>query len=757
MKLKFPQLFKLSAKRRKRVLPTLLGFLVTLILAAASVNPPQIKTHMTELLYDTYQRAAPREYKPDLGVRIVDIDEESIRRYGQWPWPRTLLADFNTRLSSAGAGVVAYDIIFSEADRTSPENLINIYRANPKAIGEFENITSLAAHDDIFASSIDKSNVILGFFLLNKPNEKRTIHKANYGFGGSDPTGALPQFAGAIPPLIILEEKARGTGFVSFHPGEDGIIREAPLMAKLDGRVYPALSIDALRAVQGASSYKIRGNDASAEQSIITSVAKEVTALQVGNFEVPTTANGGFRVHFTEYQPGRTIPAWKVLSDDPADSGWQDKINGHIVFIGTSAEGLKDLVATPNINRLAGVEVHAQVVEQILGEQYLVRPDYQTGVEMTALLGIGIVLSLTLPWLSAAVGAVFSVLLGAGIYFTSWNAFKEHQTLVDPVFMLLAVLSIYTLVTLLSFYLTETERSRIRSAFSMYLSPTMVKKVSEDPGLLTLGGEERNMTILFLDIRGFSKISHGLEPNEITTFLNIFLTPMTNILQEGKATIDKYIGDAIVAFWNAPLDDEQHEQNAARAVMTMMRSLDDLNEKYMAQSEIKWPDDVRMGIGLNTGICCVGNLGSEQRFSYSMIGDAANLAARIEGLTKQYKVHVLLGESTATKLVGFAIIEADLIQVVGRPTPERVFILAGEETEAGTAEYKALIPIHEKFLTAYRAQDWKTAEGLIPQLESLAKPLDFHGYYDVMRTRIAGYKKTPPPKDWGGVYVATSK
>ena len=204
-------------------------------------------------------------------------------------------------------------------------------------------------------------------------------------------------------------------------------------------------------------------------------------------------------------------------------------------------------------------------------------------------------------------------------------------------------------------------------------------------------------------------------------------------------------------------DDPEHEKNAAKAVMTMMRSLDDLNEKYMAQSEIKWPDDVRMGIGLNTGICCVGNLGSEQRFSYSMIGDAANLASRIEGLTKQYKVHVLVGNSTAEKIGEFAIIEADLIQVVGRPTPERVFILAGEEKEAATEDYKALLPVHKIFLGAYREQNWKAAEKLIPELESLAKSLDFHGYYDVMRDRIAAYKSNPPPKDWGGVYVATSK
>jgi len=754
MKLKFSRLFKLSAKQRKTLLPTFIGLFVPLLITALYIGTPKFFTQSTELLFDSYQRLSPRAYNPDIGVRVIDIDEESLKRHGQWPWPRTKLAAFNQKLTDAGAAVIAYDIVFSETDRTSPENLIDVYRNNPGAKSDLGNFETLTSHDKIFADAIGRSNVVTGFFLVNVPNELRPKRKAGFSYGGTDPREALPEFYGSIPALPILTENASGAGSVSFQPKSDGIVRSATLLSKIDGKVYPSLSIEALRAAQGAGAYIIKGNDASGESG---SVDKQVVALKVGAFEFPTTADGELRLHFTAAQPERTIPAWKVLGGDGAGEAWKDKVAGHIVFVGTSAEGLKDIIATPIQPRLAGVEAHAQVVEQILGEQFLNRPDWMPGMEISLFLFLGILLAFVVPHLGAAKGAIISVVLSGSVFYGSWYAFKTHHLLFDPVLPLLCILASYLLITMSSFYLTETERSRIRNAFSMYLSPTMVKKVSEDPGLLTLGGEERNMTILFLDIRGFSKISHGLEPNEITTFLNIFLTPMTNILQEGQATIDKYIGDAIVAFWNAPLDDDQHEQNAARAVMTMMRSLDSLNEKYMAQSEIKWPKDVRMGIGLNTGICCVGNLGSEQRFSYSMIGDAANLASRIEGLTKQYKVHVLVGEATAKKLGGFAIIEADLIQVVGRPTPERVFILAGEEAEAETPEYKALMPIHEKFLDAYRAQNWKLAEGFIPQLEKLAKPLDFHGYYDVMRARIADYKKTPPPKNWGGVYVATSK
>ena len=610
MKFKLPKWLHISTKRRKTVIPTLVGLLAPVLIVLFYIGTPKFFTQSTELLYDSYQRLNPREYKPNMGVRVVDIDEKSLKLYGQWPWPRTIMAEFNQNLTDAGAAVIAYDIVFSESDRTSPENLVEVFKNNPQAKGDFENVKALTGHDQVFADAIGRSNVVTGFFLINDENNLLPVRKAGFAIGGTDPTDALPQYTGSIPALPILEAQVSGAGSVSFQPKADGIVRLAPLLSRIDGKVYPSLSIEALRAAQGAGAYKIRGNDASGETK---SVDKEVVALQVGAFEVPTTRNGEFRLHFTERTPERTIPAWKVLANDPADTAWKEKIMGHILFIGTSAEGLKDIIATPVETRLAGVEAHAQVVEQILGEQFLRRPDWIAGMEIMSFILLGILLALILPRLSAAKGSILTAVIAIGVFYGSYYAFTKHQTLFDPMLVLIGILASYLLITLSSFYLTESERSRIRSAFSMYLSPTMVKKVSEDPELLTLGGEERNMTILFLDIRGFSKISHGLEPNEITTFLNIFLTPMTNILQDGNATIDKYIGDAIVAFWNAPLDDPEHEKNAAKAVMEMMRSLDELNEKYMAQSEIKWPDDVRMGIGLNTGVCCVGKSGKRAK------------------------------------------------------------------------------------------------------------------------------------------------
>jgi len=412
---------------------------------------------------------------------------------------------------------------------------------------------------------------------------------------------------------------------------------------------------------------------------------------------------------------------------------WEERVGGHIVFIGTSAEGLKDIKSTALNPAEPGVTVHAQAAEQA-----------------------GVLLALALPRLSAAKGAILTLIIGLIIWHVAQWAFVNKQFILDPVYPLLTVLSVYLIASLSSFYLTESERSQIRNAFSMYLSPELVRKVSEDPTLLKLGGEDREMTILFLDVRSFSRISESMTPSEITTFLNLFLTPMTDILQDNKATIDKYMGDAIVAFWNAPLDDPDHQANAVRAVLEMQTTLDELNAKYANQDEVKWPEKVRMGIGLNTGVCTVGNLGSQQRFSYSIIGDAANVASRIEGLTKQYGVTSMAGNAAAKDMQQFALIEADLIKVVGRDTPERIFVICGDEALAKTDKFSAFKMAHDAFLVSYRAGDFDMAADKARALQEPADTYGVEGYYRTMLARIAIFAQNPP-ENWDGIYEAKSK
>lgn len=756
MKLVRPNL-GVMARRRQWLIPMIVGGLVTLFSLIAYLSKPEFIEDVSNLFTDHLQRVHPRPYDPNLPVRIVDIDDESIRRIGQWPWPRTVMAELNRRLANADASVIAYDIVFSEEDRTSPENMIETLESNPAARGSFDNISTLKSHDTIFADSFGLTRVVAGLFLLGTPAESLPPPKYGFAIAGGNPAPSLESYQGALYAIPELHAAAAGAGHVSFIPDGDGVVRTAPMLGRVGDQLFPSLSAEALRVAQDVSTYKIKSSSGQGEWGSPDDEAPSMAALQIGQFEIPTTADGKILVHYSQPSEERLVPAWKILSNDPNDQNWQGYIFGNIVFVGTSSEGLKDIVTTPIRGGEPGVLVHAQVVEQAIQEDYLYKPYWITQVEFAGLFLMGIMLTFILPQLKAIRGLILLLFLGNVIYWTSFYAFTERNLLIDPVYPLLALLTSYVLITLTSFYVTESERSRIRGAFSLYLSPDMVKELSENPELLALGGVEREISILFLDIRSFSKISESMRPQDITNFLNKFLTPMTDILQKYEATIDKYIGDAIVAFWNAPIDDPMHQKNAAKAVLEMQEKLGDLNAKYRNDKDVRWPDNVTIGVGVNTGICCVGNLGSEQRFSYSMIGDAANLASRIEGLTKQYGLSNLIGTATAKELDGFAVLDADIVSVVGRKTPERIHILVGDEKVADSTAFLKLRKAHSAFLAAYRDRKWGEAKRLAKEASNLATTFDLHRYYAVMRERVKLYEKSPPPEDWGGIYKADSK
>ena len=752
-----------SEARRRVWVPRVLGAAMVLSALLAFAAKPVAVEQLGNLLFDRYQTWQPRTYHDDVPVRVVDIDNQSIARIGQWPWSRLTMARLNDRLAEAGAGVIAYDIIFSEADRTSPRNLGPVLAANPAGGFDTGALEGLQDHDTVFAQSLSRTQAVLGFFLLNAENTLRPATRHGFAVanaaGGQSPVQGLTDYYGTLPALPELGAAAAGEGFTSFAPRGDGIVRTAPLFQRIGERAFPSLAMEALRVVQGAGSFKLRGTDGSGELGGVTG---SVAAASVGAFEVRTEARGGFRIYYArpdrQTAQARVIPAWRVLEGD----GWQDRIEGHVVFVGTSADGLKDLVATPMAAAYGGVNVHAEIAEQIIGEpihggQMLVRPYWASSVEMWLILIPGLLMVWLQPRLGAGRAAVLALVTVAAVAAYSWTRFSGSLLLINPVYPVLSIGATYLVMTVASFWLTEVERSRVRGAFSRYLSPAMVDKVSDDPSLLTLGGEERPMTILFLDVRSFSRISEAMEPQEIVTFLNLFLTPMTDILQAHGATIDKYIGDAIVAFWNAPLDDPDHAANACRAVLAMSAGLRSLRARYEDQDAVAWPDDLAMGIGLNSGVCCVGNLGSEQRFSYSMIGDAANLASRIEGLTKQYRVESLVGDSTARQAGDFALLEADRIRVVGRQTPETIHILAGGADRANSEGFTAIRQAHDAMLAAYRNGDWDGAQAALGTVRALAEGEAFAGYYTVMEARIAAFRTDPPPPGWDGVFEATRK
>ncbi|WP_160296773.1 CHASE2 domain-containing protein [Sphingomonas sp. ERG5] len=732
------------------VLPGLAALLIIALLQFIGFAPLD---RVGLLLFDSYQRAAPRAYE-DAPVRIVDIDDETVRRLGQWPWPRTDVAKLTQRLTDAGASAIAFDIVFSEPDRTSPTRLAERLQREHGAPAVLAALRSLPDNDAAFAEAIGRSPVTLGYFLTRSGKGPTVEPKAGMAVAGSSPDAGVTRYTNALQPLAPLRTAARGLGFVSLTGDSDGILRKAPLIAAQNGQLLPSLAVEALRTAQGAGSVIVKSSDASGE---LGGSGAEIVSLKIGAFEVPTTPAGELWMHYTQSRPERVVPAWKILTDALSPAEMEKEFSGRIVFVGAGAVGLRDLVSTPMQDRDLGVMVHAQAVEQMILGKFVVRPDWALGLERALLLVFGLLMALSLPRLGATRGAILGLALVGGMLAGSWFAYSRQHYLLDPTYPVLALVLVYICSTGFTYYREERERAYIHHAFDRYLSPTLVKRIVDDPGQLELGGEEREMTVLFCDIRSFSRISETLSPKQIIRFLIAFLTPMCDILLDRKATIDKFIGDAILAFWNAPLDDPDQYANAARGALAMVARLEQLNIDMPAQGTEPWPGEVNIGIGLNAGPCCVGNMGSAQRLSYSLIGDTVNLASRIEGLTKYYGVRIAMGAALARHLPGFAIVTLDRVRVVGRDAPETVSALLGDETLAARPDYRAFAERHARMLDSYWAQDWVAAQALLDAGKEAAASHGMAKHYALMRDRIERFRASPPIGDWDGVFEATEK
>jgi len=707
----------------------------------------QLRLHV----FDEYLRLKPRVYEP-VPVRIVDIDDDSLERFGQWPWPRTLLAKLVNRLDELGAAAVAFDILFLDPDRSTPSRVIDGVEEIGPNDPLVERFKQLPDHDLVFADAIKQSHVVLGFALRKDRRDRYPDVKASFSNAGDDPRPWVPHFAGAASDLEALEATASGSAILDTLPEQDGIPRRAPLVAMVGDHLYPALALDALRVAQGAHGYIVRSTGASGIMAFGAHAG--LNAIKVGRLVVPTGSDGTIWIHYTPHEPSRFISAEKIL-DGKVDP---DAIRGNIVVIGTTAEGLKEFRPTPLDPTEAGVEIHAQLIEQMLLGDNVERPDWARGLEVFFMLEIGLGLLFLLPRVGARWAALLGALMVAPVIGGSWYAYTAHNLLIDPVFPSLVGLLIYLSSSATLFLRTETERRHVRHAFSRYLAPAVVEHLAEHPERLSLGGEVRELTVMFSDIRSFTTIAESLDAHSLTSFLNRYLTPMTDAILTHQGTVDKYMGDGIMAFWNAPLDDPQHCENACRAALAMRAELARLNTQWRAEANEAGHEfkDVRAGIGLNTGPCVVGNLGSAQRFDYSVLGDDANVASRLEGQTKTYRVDLIIGEYTAAHVKQFALLELDFIQVVGKTEPLRIYFLFGDETVRSTEAFGSIECAHDAMIAAYRRQDWAQALEYIESCRSQA-PEILQGVYELYESRVAALRLVPPPPDWDGVYAALTK
>jgi len=737
----------------RRFGPRWLAPLVALGLALAlRAAEPALVQELQLRAFDGFQRLAPRSYT-DAAVRIVDIDDASLAHIGQWPWPRSEVAALVNQLFQMGAAVVVFDAVFAEPDRTSPVRLLDGITGLSVDAQLRREIEQLPDHDALLEKAFANGNVVTGFVFTDAKGGRAPRAAAGFNYGG-DPFPHLVPRNGTVVNLPDLEAAASGNGSFTVDPDLDGVHRRVPLLFVHEGALYPSLAAEAIRVATGAKSYSIKTAGSSGEASFGTSTG--ITQLRIGKeFTVPTSPRGEIWVWYTAPVPGRYVSAWELLAGDVDPK----KIEGNIVLVGTTAAGLRDVGATPLDPVSNGVVVHAQIIEQILLGEYLERPDWATGAELLYLLVLGVLLALLIP----RVGAVGTALLGAGgiavAVALSWYAYKSWHWLLDPVYPGVAALGVYLVGSLQNYLHSEAQRRRVRGAFSRYLAPTLVDELAANPDKLRLGGELRDMTLLFCDIRGFTTISEQLDPQALTHLLNRFLTPMTDIVLASRGCIDKYMGDCVMAFWNAPLDDAEHARHACESALAMMKALEQLNAK-LAEGDAVFGRPLAplaVGVGINTGRCCVGNMGSDQRFDYSVIGDEVNLASRLEGQSNLYGVSIVISENTRVSVPALACLEIDLIRVKGKTRPVRIYVLLGGEELASSASFRELAQAHRAMLAAYRGQRWEETLAALPLCRRVGGGLALGDLYRLYEARVAAFRSVPPPPDWDGVYVALGK
>jgi adenylate cyclase len=688
-------------------------------------------------------------------VVIVDIDENSLAEIGRWPWGRDKLATIVDNLfESYQVKVVGFDIVFAEKDESSGLEMFEqladtTLKDNADYQKALEEIRPTLLHDEIFANSLVGKNVVLGYYFKTSLQE-----------GESGVTGGLPpaltrmdvQWSERLPinkargyggNLEVLQSSAQSGGYFD-NPfvDADGVFRRVPLVQAYQGYLFASLALATTQGYLDTASIEL------AVESQGNKGGKEYYALETINlkdFQIPVDANGAV---FVPYR-GRKgsfpyVPAYKVL-DGSADAS---QLRGKIVLVGTSAPGLLDLRSTPVQNIYPGVEVHANIISGILDDRIKHKPAWTVGYEFVLLVIVAVCMALLLPLVSPLLAAAstlgFAGMIMAGT-FVAWNN-NLILPLASP--MLLIVL-IFMLHMTYGFFIESRGKRQLANLFGHYIPPELVDEMSESPEEFSLDGENREMTVLFSDVRGFTTISEGMDPKELTQLMNALLTPMTRVIHKNRGTIDKYMGDAIMSFWGAPLADTEHARHALYAAMEMIDELKIMQEDFRQRG---WPA-VNVGIGLNTGNMNVGNMGSEFRMAYTVLGDAVNLGARLEGLTKNYGVNIIVNESTKAAIPEFLFRELDLVRVKGKNEPVAIFEPLGHKIDVEKPVTEEL-SAYRKALANFRVQAWDKAE---LDFFNLQRNYPDRYLYQVYLERIIVYRNEPPGDDWDGVFTHTSK
>lgn len=715
--------------RRHRLLALVFGLAVVAILAWFRISDPYPVQALRDLTFDEFQRLAPRE-EGDYPIRIVDIDEASLATIGQWPWPRDTLAALATRLTEMGAAAVAFDILFPEPDRLSPSRLAATLGADFLVADR----SALPDFDQQFAAALAASPSILGL------GDARSglvpeAPKARFAIVGPNQDLAIPFMQGAVMPIALLAEATHGLGSVSLEPGGNvGIIRRLPLVWSNGTAVFPSLSIETLRVALGVQTGVVFTDQTG---------FGTVESVRIGGIEIPTTTDGALWLYYQPTPDNLYISAADILGDNA--TAFQDLIAGNIVLIGTSATGLLDIRGTPLGTSMPGVEIHAQALQQILSETYLRRADWVNGLEILAFVLVGITVVVALLLAGPLICLIIALVLAAGVAGGSWLAFRDGGLLIDPSFPLIGSFLVYTLMIFFRFMITDSDKKRIRGAFGFFVAPALLAQIEKDSDKLKLGGELRELSIMFSDVRNFTNLSEGFEPAKLVTLLNTLFGALGEQITERYGTIDKFIGDAVMAFWNAPVTVEHHARCACLAALDMRRTLVGLNARdaFRLRADGRAMEEIAIRIGISTGEALVGNLGLETRFDYSCVGDTVNVASRVEAACKTVGYDIVVVEATRAAAPELAYLEAGSIALKGKSRREPIHILVGDGEMATQPDFVALKAAHAEALEAIRCST--AVDAAIDRcLERIVFPDPMlRGFYEVMRTRQADYIPEP--------------
>ena len=682
-------------KMKKALLSPWLALITFVLLLWVKLSDPYL-VEATRLKFYDYLMLG--ETKKSEQIVTVNIGEKALEKYGQYPFPRQVYSEIYSDIYNSGASLVGSTILYPEPDRFGGDAALQ---------------QSLSSYPVVLSQTVTSDC---------KSSDKQTIRQTGVAvIGDGQPTEFLPQYPCVLSNVKGLQEAAAGVGITSTLPETDGVVRRVPLLSQSNGEYYPAFALEMLRVAAGDSSYQAKINQTGVE------------ALRVPQFDTIKT---------DEYGRAFINPNYQFQSVEIGKDPLPD-LSGKIVIVGVTAAGIANPVATPAGARHPH-DLQASILETLINGDSVAIPNWSTVADLAAFLGLALALIILSRFRFSIIyiGAIL-----AGYFYLPVYLFANKGILFDVTFNVIAIALIYIHIYTAKFISEYLQKQQIKKQFGTYLSPAMVEKLQKNPELLALGGESRELSIMFTDVRGFTTISehYGKDVQGLTKIMNRYMTAMTKRIIENEGTLDKYIGDAQMAFWNAPLDDKDHALNAVRTGLAMLHDLEKFNEDISKEGIPAFG----MGLGINTDTVVVGNMGSDQRFDYTCLGDGVNLASRLEGQSKPYGVKIVIGPKTAEYVQSeYQVVELDLIAVKGKTEPVKIYTVLTEKDTVGELK-------HEKFLTLYRQGNWEDAKKFASDLKKCWQG-NLSDYYDMMISRIDEMSRRPI-EGWDGVYRATSK